>query len=171
MLRYCIHCQKDFEFSPAAVSRGETLICPECGHVVGYNSNNPVRLRETEKADEVIGGIFVFFLRMAWIFYMLMGILGIAGFFFKLNMLLYAVTAISLSAFLVQILTGNLVFTSGIIFLPAGALLGYLHYRSPEGACLGIHLVFVIRHLIRDLLFMLLTKLIRMTRDQGDRKG
>ena len=86
-------------------------------------------------------------------------------------MLLYAVTAISLSAFLIQILTGNLVFTSGIIFLPAGALLGYLHYRSPEGACLGIRLVFVIRHLIRDLLFMLLTKLIRMTRDQGDKKG
>ena len=166
MLRYCTHCQKDFDFSPAVVSRHEPLICPECGSVVGYNSKNPARIRETEKADEAIAGILAAFLHMAWIFYMFTGVLGIAGFFLKQNMLLYTATVISLSVFAIQLVTGTLIFTSGILFLPIGVFFGYLHYGSLEGACLGIHLVFVIRHLIRDLCYMLLTKLIRMTGDR-----
>ena len=93
---------------------------------------------------------------------MVLGLLGVAGFVSGIDKLLYAATAISLAAFIIQFMTGTLIFASGIIFLPLGAAAGYFYFKSIEGACLGIHIVFLIRHLIRDIFFMLLFKLIRM---------
>ena len=43
-----------------------------------------------------------------------------------------------------------------------GAVVGYYYFKSIEGACLGVHIVFLIRHLIRDIFFTLLFKFIKM---------
>ncbi len=162
MLRYCENCKKDFEFAPLAVSGKDDLICPECGGVIGKNSRNPDRRVDSEKTEEAIGSIFAKLLHMSYIFYMVLGLLGVAGFVSGIDKLLYAATAISLAAFMIQFMTGTLIFASGIIFLPLGAAAGYYYFKSIEGVCLGIHIVFLIRHLIRDIFFMLLFKLIRM---------
>ena len=100
---------------------------------------------------------------MSYIFYMVMGLLGIIGFIFGVDKLLYIATGISIGAFIIQFLTGTLIFTSGIIFLPLGAAAGFIYFKTIEGACLGIHLVFLIRHIIRDIFFALIFKLIRMS--------
>lgn len=162
MLRYCENCRKDFEFAPLAVSGKDDLICPECGNVIGKNSRNPANRLDSDKTEEAIGNTFAKLLHLSYIFYMVMGLLGVAGFLTGVNKLLYIATVISLLAFVIQFMTGTLVFTSGIIFLPAGAAAGYYYFRTIEGACLGIHIVFLIRHLIRDIFFMLLFKLIGM---------
>ncbi len=126
------------------------------------NSRDLSNRAETEKTEEAIGNIFAKLLYLSYIFYMVMGLLGVAGFLLGIYKLLYISTVISLSAFLIQFMTGTLIFRSGIIFLPIGAAAGYYYFKSIEGACLGIHIVFLIRHLIRDIFFRLIFKLIRM---------
>ncbi len=163
MLRYCVNCKKDFEFAPLAVSGKADLICPECGGIIGKNSRNPANRVDSDKTEEAIGNAFAKLLHMSYIFYMVMGLLGVAGYVFGINKLLYFATVISLLAFIIQFMTGTLIFSSGIIFLPIGAVAGYLYFGHIEGTCLGIHIVFLIRHLIRDIFFMLIFKLIRMS--------
>ena len=163
MFRYCENCKKDFEFAPLAVSGRDDLICPECGGIIGKNSRNPANKINSDKTEEAIGNTFARLLHMSYIFYMVMGLLGIIGFIFGVDKLLYIATGISIGAFIIQFLTGTLIFTSGIIFLPLGAAAGFIYFKTIEGACLGIHLVFLIRHIIRDIFFALIFKLIRMS--------
>lgn len=163
MLRYCKNCKKDFEFAPLAVSGKDDLICPRCGSIIEKNSRNPASRLDPGKTEEFVGSTFAKLLHMSYIFYMVMGLLGLAAFLFGINKLLYIATVISLSAFLIQFMTGTLIFRSGIIFLPVGAAAGYAYFGSIEGACLGIHIVFLIRHLIRDIFFRLIFKLIEMS--------
>jgi len=160
MLRYCTNCEKDYDFSPTAVSGTKPLICPECGQLINKNSRHPVNREELEHSEEQIGNFFLNVFRFAYIFYLCFAIVGVVAFIFSHTKLLYIVTAISLIAFLLQMITGTLRFRSGIIFLPAGAVLGYLFFKNIQGALLGINIVFIIRHLIRDIFYEIIIKLI-----------
>ena len=156
MLRYCTYCKKDFDFAPLAVSGREDLICPECGNVIPKESRNPAEKDEACRTEEAIGNAYAKLMHLSYIFYMTVGVIGVICFFAGLSTLLYIATFISLICFIIQLLTGTLLFRSGLIFLPIGAVLGYLYFRSVDGACLGIHIIFLIRHLIRDILFRLI---------------
>ncbi len=160
MLRYCEHCKKDYDFEPLAVSGKEPLICPGCGNVVGKNSRNPANHVDTEKTDEKTGNAFAGLLHLSYIFYMTMGLIGVVSFFLGLYPILFIVTLISLTAFLIQFITGTVTFATGIIFVPAGAIIGFIFLGGIPGACLGIHLVFLIRHLIRDVILRLIWKFL-----------
>ena len=162
MLRYCVNCKKEFEFPPLAVSGKVKLICPECGGIIDKNSRRPAddeSVRKTEEAmGRAVGGLF----HLAYIFYLALGIVGVLSFVFGLSGLLYAVTVVVLAVYIIQFATGNLAFTSGVVFLPVGAIIGFLIFKSIGGACLGIHVVFIVRHLIRDVIYRLIFRLIRM---------
>ena len=160
MLRYCKNCKKDFEFEPLAVSGKEPLICPECGNVIGKNSKNPGNKVDTDKTDEKIGNGFAALLHLSYIFYLVMGIIGVMGFGLGIYFLLYLATVISLTVYIAQLLTGTATFMLGIIFVPLGAITGFIFIGGIPGVCLGIHLVFLIRHLIRDVFWRLFWKLI-----------
>ena len=162
MLRYCAYCKKEYDFDPLAVSGRGDLICPECGSIIGKESRDPSGKEMAEKTEEAIGSIYARLLHLSYIFYLTMGIIGVIGFIFEIYAVLYVVTFISLTAFILQFFTGTLIFRSGIIFLPIGAILSYLYFRTVEGACLGIHVVFLIRHLIRDIIFRLIFAFLRM---------
>ncbi len=162
MLRYCVNCKKDYEFPPLAVSGDKDLICPGCSSVISKNSRHPVDREAVEKREDNLGktaaGIFNFFYR----FHMVLGVIGVISYIAGVSGLLYAVTAIALAAFFLRFFTGTLIFVSGLLFLPAGAVIGYMYFGTIEGACLGIHIVFLIRHLIRDVFFTLIAKLIQL---------
>ncbi len=161
MLRYCPYCEKDYDFSPLSVSGKDDLICPECGNIIDKNSRHPANTDEgTKHTEEGIGRIFAGLYNLFFIFYMLMAIIGVIAFVSGMKTLLFTVTVISLAVFIIQLITGTLIFTSGIFFLPVGAVIGYLIFKSIPGACLGIHIVFLIRHILRDIIFRLLGKLI-----------
>lgn len=162
MLRYCTYCKKEYDFDPLAVSGRDDLICPECGNIIDKESRDPSGKEMAERTEETVGQIYARLLRLSYIFYLTLGIIGIIGFVSGIYPILYAASAISLIAYVLQFITGTLRFRSGLIFLPLGAVIGYLYFGTPEGACLGVHIIFLIRHLIRDIFFRLLFAFLRM---------
>ena len=110
--------------------------------------------------DAKIGSIFQKVFHFVYIFYMLCAVVGIIAFFLNLSKVLYVVTAISLIVFVLQLLSGYNTFRSGLVFLPIGALVGYLKFGTYEGACFGVMIVFAIRHVVRDVIFRLIWALV-----------
>ncbi len=166
MLRYCIRCKENFEFAPGAVSGKGDLICPKCGGIIAKNSRHPTDSGDAEKIEEGMGRTLAGLFRFFYFFYLIIGIAGVLSFWRGFDKLLYVLTIIALCTYIFQLFTGTSTFMSGIIFLPSGALLGYLYFKNIAGVCLGIHIVFLIRHLIRDLVYGLIFKLIKMGSDR-----
>ena len=161
MLRYCVNCKKEFDFEPLAVSGREDLICPECGNIIDKNSRDPAAKERAEQEEDKMGMTFAKLMHLSYLFYMTMGLIGAACYFLRVYPLLFIVTIISLAAYIIQLISGTVTFASGMILLPAGAIAGYIFLGGIPGACLGIHLVFLIRHLIRDIIFRLIFAFIR----------
>ena len=160
MLRYCVNCKKDFDFEPLAVSGRGDLICPECGSVIGKNSRNPAIKENAEKTEENIGNLFAGLMHLSYIFYMVLALAGVICYFTGIYPLLFAAALISVTAYIIQLITGTVTFASGMILLPAGAVLGFIFAGGIPGACLGIHLVFLIRHLVRDIILRLIFRFL-----------
>ncbi|MCR5788980.1 MAG: hypothetical protein K6G83_03750 [Lachnospiraceae bacterium] len=167
MLRYCENCKKEFEFSPLAVSGKDPIFCPECGNEIDKKSRWPAEEDRAmaEKNEEGMGKAVEWLFRFCYLFYLILGILGVIGFVTGAYGLLFFATFLSVAAYILQFATGTVVFTSGVIFLPAGAIAGFLLFGGIAGACLGIHIVFLIRHVVRDIVYALIIKLIRMGAD------
>lgn len=159
MLRYCTVCKKDFEFDPKDVSAGRKLICPECGNIIDKNSRHPSD-SGNEEMEENIGNIFSDILGIAYIFYVTLAIIGIIGYFTS-EKILFISSGIALAAYLIQLFTGTASFALGILFLPAGAIAGYIITGNMRGACLGLCIVFLVRHVIRDIIYDLIIRLMQ----------
>ncbi|WP_026835148.1 zinc ribbon domain-containing protein [Eubacterium xylanophilum] len=159
MKRYCANCKKEFEFKIAKMSDLDSLVCPECGNPVASDSRAPVdpKIEENEEAiGRTIGNVFY----LGYIFYLICGTIGIVAYVFGFWKLLIAMTVISLIVYVLQYFTDTLTFPTGVIFIPIGAAAGWYFFNGWHGACLGIMIVFVARHLIRDVFFGLLWKLV-----------
>lgn len=162
MKRYCANCQKDFDFPIKSMKDLDNLICPECGSKIDKDSRNPAEnvSAESEKTEEAIGRTLALFVNINYFFFITLSLVSVAAYFLKMDKLLYTMTAISLGVFLIQLFFRSLSFPTGILFLPIGAAAGYFIQKSIQGACLGIAIVFIIRHLIRGVIFRLIGKLI-----------
>lgn len=159
MLRYCPNCKKDFDFSPLLVSGKSDILCPQCGGVIQKDSRQPVDTTTTDKMEIAIGSIFFKLMQMSFYFYVVVAIVGIAGYFVNYK-ILYISCAVSLLTVVFQAITGTLLFRSAIIFLPIGAAAGY-YLKGINGAALAVQIVFLLRHLIRDVFYTLLWKFIK----------
>lgn len=158
MLRYCTRCEKEYDFPPRAVTGPKPLICPMCQHEIDKNSRRPAAA-ENNKPEEAVGSVFGGFLRLAYLFYVILAVIGIIGYFVHVDAMLYIPAVITVICYILQLITGTTAFTGGIIFVPLGAVAGYF-LLGMQGICLGILGVFLIRHIIRDLFFELIFKLI-----------
>lgn len=160
MIRYCQNCQKDFDFNIKSTTDLDNLICPECGKKIPANSRHkPQSAAETELA---IGGAFQGLYALSYHFYFFVSVVGIVAYFLNANSLLYTMAIINLTVFLFQLLFGRLLFRTGLILIPLGAALGYYFLNGFAGAVLGIHVVFVVRHLIRNVFWAFIAKLIKV---------
>ncbi|MCR5746130.1 MAG: hypothetical protein K6G03_00295 [Lachnospiraceae bacterium] len=157
-----MNCKKEYDFEPLAVSGKENLICPVCGNIIDKNSRGPGSAESIENTEEAIGNATARILHFCYIFYMLLGVAGVVSYFLGASKILYGVTLFALIVFIIQFLTGYITFRSGIIFLPIGAVLGFVYFKTIDGACLGIHLVFLIRHIIRDIIYTIILRLLGM---------
>lgn len=158
--RYCTVCEKTYDFeikSPDGLNR---LVCPVCESQVGKESRDPRPKIEAERTEAKIGGVFARILRIAYLFFFVLSVVGIVAFFLKLYAVLYAVTAVVLVVYLIQLITGTTNFKLGVVLVPIGAVVSFLITRSIPGACLGVMIVFCLRHLIRDMIYRLILKLI-----------
>ncbi|MCR4940900.1 MAG: hypothetical protein K5930_12470 [Treponemataceae bacterium] len=153
MERYCTNCKKSFDFTIKSIYDLDSLVCPLCGRKIDKNSRKPVVHTDIDgKIGSVFQKLFAFF----YVFYISCAVIGGIAYFFNLNLLLYIMTGISLLAYVIQLFAGFMEFKSGLFFLPLGAIAGYLFARTAEGACLGIHIIFAIRHIIRDIILRII---------------
>jgi DNA-directed RNA polymerase subunit RPC12/RpoP len=160
MKRYCEKCQKEFEFIINSMKDLDNLVCPDCGEKIGRESRRPVDPR-IEENEEKIGRLMFAVWGFNYTFYLVFAVIGIIAYFLGFYPLLYVTTFINMSAFFSQLCRRNLIFRTGVFFLPLGAALFYYYFRTPQSICLGLQVVFTIRHLIRDVVYTSLIKLAR----------
>ena len=162
MLRYCTNCQKEFDFKIKSMDDLDNLICPECGAKIDKNSRKPVETgaNSAEKTvTNVIGGYFT----IKYYIHFVLALIGLIAFFLGHFGILYFMALLCVVTYLFQFLFGRISFLSGLFFIPLGALIGVLVLgKVLRGICLGIVVVFIIRHLIRGFNYFILSKLIRM---------
>lgn len=140
----------------------DSLVCPECGSRIDKDSRNPALeevSRATDKTEETIGNAFGCLMSLNYVFFMSISVAAIVAYNFHWDMALYILTGISLGLFVIQLFFRSVAFRTGFIFLPLGAAIGYFVLKSVRGACLGIAIVFIARHLIRALFWRLLSRL------------
>ena len=164
MKRYCSNCEIEFDFNVKSKEDLENLYCPECGKKIDANSRKPIDPK-IEENEETIGNVMFGIFKFMYIFYLLMSLLGIIGYIFKIDILLYETTIICLVAFFAQILTKHETFKTGRIIIPIAVVLGYFINRDIRDVCLAILLVFLIRHILRDILFGTIWKIIRSSKE------
>lgn len=158
--RYCDNCEKTYDFEIKSPKDLDVLFCPVCGSHVGKESRDPAPRREAEKTEAKIGGFFATLLRISYLFFFVMSAIGIVAFFIKLYPVLYVVSAVVLVVYLIMLFSGITNFKLGIILVPIGGVVGFLITKSIPGICLGMMIVFCVRHLIRDMIYTLVWKLI-----------
>ena len=161
MLRYCTACQKEYDFSPREVSAPKDLHCPVCGNVIPKNSRRPDQGKEASESEEKIGRTFSAVFHIFYVFYITLAIIGIVGMVLGFETVLYVTAVISLIAYSLQFFSGATSFPSGAIILPVAAVIGFLIFHTFAGICLAVHIVFLVRHLIRDVFYRLIFWLIR----------
>ncbi len=162
MIKYCTNCRKDFDFTIKSMKDLDSLVCPECGSRIDKDSRNPALdevARATDKTEETIGNAFGCLMSLNYVFFMSISVAAIVAYNFHWDMALYILTGISLGLFVIQLFFRSVAFRTGFIFLPLGAAIGYFVLKSVRGACLGIAIVFIARHLIRALFWRLLSRL------------
>jgi len=155
MLKYCKNCDKEIDFPASEVTAAKPLICPECGQEIPKYSRSPRHDSSASNNDEAIGNAFAVIMHIAYIFYIVLAVIGAIGFFTGAYGLLYVTAGISVGVFILQAITQTTTFPLGMILVPLGAVLGYFLLKGIPGACLGIHIVFAARHLVRDVLYRL----------------
>lgn len=163
MKRYCTNCQKEFDFTIKSMDDMNSLVCPVCGSKVDKDSRAPELKKVsdgTDKTVDAIGKTLSCLMTLNYMFYISISIVAVVAYYFNLDKLLYTMTGISLGMFLIQLFSRSLGFRSGIIFLPLGAAAGYYLLKSPRGACFGIAIVFILRHLIRDIILTIIIKIL-----------
>ena len=163
MNRYCPNCQKEFDFTIRSLEDLDSLVCPECGGAIARDSRRPLDTDATERTELSLGLVLLLLARIGYVFYALLSLLGIAAYFLGWTTGLYIMTGTCLAVFLIQQLIGVGSFRTGLLFLPLGAAAGAFLLKSPAGACLGVAAVFLIRHVLWELLFWLVGKLLKLS--------
>ncbi len=153
MLRYCAKCKKEFDYPPRAITAAAPLICPECGSEIPKESRRPDHGLEADRSEEKIGKAASVIFHMIYIFYISMALIGSIGYVTGFHALLYVTAGISLAVYTVQAIAHVTAFPTGVVFIPLGAIAGYLIFKGLPGVCLGIHIVFAVRHILRDIVF------------------
>ena len=124
-------------------------------------SSNNVRQDDAEVfVAKFVEKLFV----IRYFFFLVCAMPGIAGFFLGMDRLVYISTGICTVVYLILALAYERLWL-GVIFLGLAAAAGYLITGySYTGACMGILVVFVIRHIIKALIFKLVRALVEASK-------
>ncbi|MBP5157332.1 MAG: hypothetical protein ILP18_05625 [Treponema sp.] len=159
MIRYCPNCHKEFDFAIKSIEDLDDLVCPECGCKIDRNSRRPLEEPDEGGVDMSLGLMLLVLVRIGFVFFALLSLLGVGAFFLHWSWGLRILTGICLLVFLMQLALGVHQFRSGPVFLPLGAAAGFFFLRSLDGVFLGIAAVFIVRHVLLEFVFWLFGKL------------
>ena len=160
MKRYCKKCQCEYDFQIKSMTDLDNLICPVCGNKIDKESRAP---REIDQAEQIIASGLSWYYTARYYFFMFFAILGIALYFLEIEKGVYAVTRIWLVTYLLRNRRFFRSFSVCIACMVASSALSYKYIdRSLQGICLGILVVFAIRHMLKAFGYKLLAKFIRL---------
>lgn len=164
MVRYCTNCNTGTDFPIKSMTDLDNLICPKCGSKVDKNSRSPEnKTEEPDQAAEIAGGFFYLLYKIRYYFFFVVALIGIGAYFLKIYKLMFVVTVINLAIFYIRLLFYRFGGLFGFVFIPLGAFLGYtLAGGDINGICLGVLIVFAIRHMFKAFLARLFGKLIQV---------
>lgn len=164
MNRYCTNCQKEYDFKITSMEDLDNLVCPVCGNKIDKNSRKPVETGKNGKtAESTIGNVVGGYFTIKYYLHFVLALIGLIAFFLHMNGLLYFMASACVITWLSQFLFGRISFLSGLLFIPLGAIIGAVVIKGLlRGICLGIVVVFILRHLIRGFNYFILAKLIKL---------
>lgn len=160
MKRYCPNCNTTYGFEIKRADDLNHLVCPECKQPIDKNSRPPIEGKSTDEVTTEIGNFIGFCLRFSYLFYFVLSAVGIVAFIFKWFPVLYVVTGTQLLVYIFLMIIGVRNFKWGLLLIPVGAIIGFIIFRSIAGICLGICIVYFVRHLIRDMFLRLIFKMV-----------
>lgn len=162
MQRYCPQCRKSFEFKIKSMAERDNLICPECGSKIDPNSRSAPNAVKSQRndADLVAATAFSVYSIIRWYFYAAVSIFGIIAYNMHWDIGLYIATGLCLFVFCFRFLfMGG--FFRNISWLAAGGALSFFFIeQNIKGICLGILIVLLIKHVIKEILARLFRWLI-----------
>lgn len=160
MIRYCAHCEKEFDVNIKSMEQLEDIRCPFCDRHVDKNSRPPQNKSENEAAESFVGRLYYKFLRFRFLLYPVCGVIGVGAYLLQLNTLLYTLTLITMLIFLTQYRLSSY----RMLWPIAGAACGYYFFRNTEAVCAGIMAAWIVRHIWRLLWLHVIVKLINIGR-------
>lgn len=160
MNRYCTKCNKEYDFKIVSMDELDNLKCPVCGSKIDKNSRKPRDIEAETKVEETIGEGFYMIFKFAYFFYLICGVIGVAAYFLGLDKLLFADTVICLVTYLMRYGRSYDYRGLDMMWIVGGAGIGYYYFRTVQGACLGIMVGLILRHIVKTIIYRLLSKFI-----------
>lgn len=148
MLRYCPNCKKDYNINVKSMAEMEQMVCPVCGEKVEKVSKNPEHVGAEDGMENHLGETMYKLIYLSIIFYFCCGVISVVAFVLHWDKVLYTVTAVSVIGYFLQYFNTEW----GIIWMTIGAIAGYFILHSVQGACLGVEVLLIVRHIIRRLI-------------------
>lgn len=148
MLRYCPNCKKDYNIHVKSMAEMDQMVCPVCKGKIEKESKNPEHIGAEDGMESHIGKTMYELIYLSILFYFCCGLISIVAFVFHWDKVLYIVTAVSVIGYFLQYFNMEL----GLIWMTVGAVAGYFIFHSVQGACLGVEVMLIIRHIIRRLI-------------------
>lgn len=98
---------------------------------------------------------------VAYWFYAVLAAAAIVTYAINQNKALYIITGVLVVASVIQFFIGWVWSRLGILLIPVGIGFGIYLWGGLRGACLGIAIAFLIRHIFREIVWKVLLKLFR----------
>lgn len=145
MIRYCNHCEKEFDFKIKSMKELENLTCPKCGQKVEKESRKPVDEESKEGVANAISSAYGWMIYAIYSCMFVFSIVGIYAYLRNKDGLLYI-------ASLLMILVGLFWYGSFLlcgVFLALGTGIGFLIFHTLKGACFGLLIGSIVWQLVR----------------------
>ena len=160
MKMYCKNCNNSFEYSPKSMKDLNSTKCPKCGNIA-YKDNRKKQLTEKEqKVDRVLYRI----ISTLRIFYLIVGIIGIVGYLYGVNKMLYICAIVCVALYtLERMLNINYLGFLVISILISGIIAYFKTGNIISSVALGICIGFAISTIIRELYFLIIELIIKIS--------
>ena len=82
MNRYCVNCQKEYDFKIKSMEDLDNLVCPVCGARIDKNSRKPAETGKNGKtAEGTIGNVVGGYFTIKYYFHFILAVIGLVAFF------------------------------------------------------------------------------------------
>lgn len=170
MKRYCNHCKQNYEFKIKSMEDLNHLICPVCGCQIHKDSkavgeDAKEYAQATEKTEAAIGNIIMKIARFNYVFFLLMGMIGVFLYLLHLTNVMYVFTIVTVLLFLIDGFRGAVSALLNVGLTVISGFAGYYFLQNIEGICLGFFVMLFIRHLCKNILWRLFWRFLRTIRN------